>query len=144
MRFNRVIVTAAILALGLGLSACETSDLSDKIQDKLNDMNLFGTAKKPLTGERREVFPGGAVPGVTQGVPPSLMPGGAEANAAPPPPPPPVAPPPPVKKKKKRVAAKKRNPPPPGATPPADGVWPAPPNPNPPPPPNSVWPPPPK
>ena len=143
MRSNRVIATAAILALGLGLSACETSELGDKIQDKVNDMNLFGTAKKPLPGDRKEVFPQG-VPGVTQGVPPDLMPGGAQANAQPPPPQEP-APPPPVKKKKK-VAAKKRNPPPPNANPPADGVWPPPPNrnSNPPPPANGVWPPPPK
>lgn len=141
MRSNRVIVTAAVIALGLGLSACETSDLSDKIQDKLNDMNLFGTAKKPLPGDRKEVFPGG-VPGVTQGVPPDLMPGGQQANAQPEQPPPQPAPPPPVKKKKK-VAAKKKNPP--NANPPQDGVWPPPPNSNsPPPPPNSVWPPPPK
>ncbi len=139
MRFNRVIVTAAVVALGLGLAACETSELSDKIQDKIQDMNLFGTDKKPLKGERKEVFPQG-VPGVTQGVPPDLMPGGAQANAQPEQPP--AQPPPPVKKKKK-VAAKKN--PPPNANPPQDGVWPPPPNSNSPPPPaNSVWPPPPR
>jgi hypothetical protein len=145
MRSNRVIVTAAILALGLGLSACETStsDWGDKIQDKLNDMNLFGTAKKPLPGDRKDVFPGGAVPGVSQGVPPNLMPGGQQANAQPEQPPPAPAPPP--VKKKKKVAAKKKNPPPPNSNPPADGVWPRAPNSNsPPPPPDSVWPPPPK
>lgn len=144
MRFHRVIVTAAIVALGFGLSACETSDLGDKIQDKINDMNVFGTAKKPLPGERREVFPGGAVPGVNPGVPPELMPGGQQANAQPVQPPPAPAPPPPVKKKKK-VAAKKKNPPapPPNGGPPPDGVWPPPPN-NSAPPPNSVWPPPPR
>jgi hypothetical protein len=147
MRFNNVVVVAAILAIGLGLSACETStaDWSDKIQDKLNDMNLFGTAKKPLPGDRKEVFPGGAVPGVNPGVPPDLMPGGQQANAQPVPPPPPASPPAPVKKKKK-VAAKKKNPTqtPPNANPAQDGVWP-PPNSNAPPQPdNSVWPPPPK
>jgi hypothetical protein len=142
MRSNRVIVVTAVVALGFGLSACEsmsTSDWGDKIQDKLNDMNLFGSNKKPLPGDRKEVFPQG-VPGVSQGVPPDLMPGGQQANAQPEQPPPPA--PPPVKKKK--VAAKKKNPPPPGANPQQDGVWPAPPNSNAPPPSEGVWPPPPR
>ena len=59
MRCDRVAVTAVALALGLALSACETSDLGDKIQDKINDMNLFGSNKKPLPGERKEIFPQG-------------------------------------------------------------------------------------
>lgn len=141
MRRQRALVTAAALVAGLAVSACtSTSDWGDKIQDTLNDMNLFGTAKKPLPGERKSVFPQG-VPGVTQGVPAELVQGN-QANAAPFPvaQPAPVAPPPP-KKKKVKVARKKPPPPPPGANPPPDDVWPQPQNS---PPPDGVWPPPPR
>jgi hypothetical protein len=50
--------------------------------DKL-DFSLFDTKQK-LSGERKEVFPGG-VPGVTPGVPPELMKGYSEQADAPPP-----------------------------------------------------------
>jgi hypothetical protein len=145
MGCERAIVTAAALALGLGLAGCETSNWSDKIQDTIADMNVFGTSKKPLPGERKEVFPQG-VPGVTPGVPPELLPGN-QANAQPEPPAQAPVPPVPPAPKKKKVAAKKkvqREAPPPGnAPPPADGVWPPPPN-SAPPPPDGVWPPPPR
>ena len=144
MRCDRAAVTAAALALGLALSACETSNFGDKIQDTLSDMNLFGSNKKPLPGERKQVFPQG-VPGVSQGVPPDLMPGGREANLQAAPTPPPQPAPPPVKKKKV-VAVKKKvprpAPAPAAAPPPGDGVWPPPPTSEPPA--DGVWPPPPK
>ncbi|MGD9846880.1 MAG: hypothetical protein AB7O60_11760 [Variibacter sp.] len=60
--------------LAFGLSGCETSDLIDSVQAKVQDFNPFGVTKTPLKGERREVFPGG-VPGVEQGIPPDLMKG---------------------------------------------------------------------
>ena len=75
-------------------------------------MNLFGSNKKPLPGERKQVFPQG-VPGVTQGVPPDLLPGGQQANAQAAPPP--AAQPAPQPVKRRRVAAKKKVPPAPGA-----------------------------
>jgi hypothetical protein len=65
-------VLAACLALSL--SGCETSDLIDSMQAKVQDFNPFGVTKTPLKGERREVFPDG-VPGVQQGIPPELMKG---------------------------------------------------------------------
>jgi hypothetical protein len=142
MRSDRAIVTVAALALGLGLSACETSNWGDKIQDTFGEMNLFGTAKKPLPGERKDVFPQG-VPGVTQGVPPDLVKGNQASLETQPAAPPQPAPPPP---KKKKVAAKKkvpRPPPPAEGAAPADGVWPAPPS-SAPPPADGVWPPPPR
>jgi hypothetical protein len=61
MTFNRFVLSAMVLAFGLGLSGCENLD------------SMFST-KKPLPGERKEVFPGG-VPGVPQGVPPELVKG---------------------------------------------------------------------
>jgi hypothetical protein len=151
MRRDRLIITAAALVLGVSLSGCETSNMSDKIQDTISDMNLFGTAKKPLPGDRKDVFPGG-VPGVTQGVPPDLVKGNQTAAVEPDPapaPPPRAAPPP--KKKKVTVAAVKKKPathkPPSGpkAAPNADdGVWPPPPNASPPAAEEGVWPAPPR
>jgi outer membrane biosynthesis protein TonB len=66
-RVNRVTLAAALFALGLSLTGCESFD-PDKFTDWL------GTAKKPLPGERKPVFPEG-VPGVQQGVPPELIKG---------------------------------------------------------------------
>src|ERR1700686_4287018 len=65
---KRIIVAASILSLGLALGGCADFDL-DKIGDKLDPFGL--TKKKPLPGERKDVFPSG-VPGVSQGVPPEL------------------------------------------------------------------------
>jgi hypothetical protein len=68
-RFNRVLLTASMLALGLALSACESFDPTDMMPN-----NWFGGGKKPLPGERHAVFPEG-VPGVPQGVPPEMVKG---------------------------------------------------------------------
>src|SRR5205814_5328368 len=98
------LLAAAALALGVALSGCESFDLADKIAD----LDIMGTSKKPLPGERKQVFPQG-VPGVAQGVPPELVKGYQ---------PPPETPTPPVadendkpkvatKPKKKKVAAPK-------------------------------------
>ena len=91
----RVVALAAALALaGCGTSSVfdNANSISDKFSDMMHDFNPFGTAKKPLPGERRAVFPEG-VPGVQQGVPRELMRGTqqatdapAEATAEPPPP----------------------------------------------------------
>ena len=77
---TRITVTATILCLGLAVGGCADFDL-DKVGDKLD---VFGwTKKKPLPGDRKDVFPGG-VPGVSQGVPSELMKGyQAPAEAAP-------------------------------------------------------------
>ena len=72
MHPGRIVMTASLLALGLALGGCESFDPTD----------WFNT-KKPLPGERREVFPGG-VPGVPQGVPPELV-EGYKPSAEPPP-----------------------------------------------------------
>jgi len=129
-RHQRAIVACAVLASGFLLAGCETSDLMDKVQD----MIPFGDNKKPLPGERREVFPQG-VPGVPQGVPPDMVKG---AQAQQPAPPPEAAAPPPEQPKQKKAAVKKRPPPQPAAAaepPPTQSatVQPAP---------QSAWPPP--
>lgn len=60
-KLNRTLRAALVLApLGLGLAACET----------LENMNPFDEQKKPLTGDRRSVFPQG-VPGVQYSAPPT-------------------------------------------------------------------------
>ncbi len=68
--FARAIVIAAALALPLG--GCVNFDPGEWI-----DGDWFGN-KKPLPGERKELFPGG-VPGVSKGVPPDLMKGNQAA-----------------------------------------------------------------
>lgn len=75
-RLRRLSALVGIMGFGLLTAGCETSD----ILDKMHDFNPFGTAKTPLPGERRAVFPEG-VPGVQQGVPPELM-RGAQGQAA--------------------------------------------------------------
>ena len=64
--FARAAVIATILALPLG--GCVNFDPQDWLAG-----DWFGN-KKPLPGERRELFPGG-VPGVTRGVPSELVKG---------------------------------------------------------------------
>ena len=96
---------AAALGLALMLGGCETSDMIDK----LSDLIPFGQ-KKPLPGERRQVFPEG-VPGVPQGVPPELVKGNQPPPEAAPPPPQAAAPPPVEKPKPKKKAQAKAKPP---------------------------------
>ena len=71
--FARAIVIAAALALPLG--GCVNFDPAEWF-----DGDWFGN-KKPLPGERKELFPGG-VPGVSKGVPPDLMKGNQAAALA--------------------------------------------------------------
>lgn len=61
---SRVMLAAFVLSLGFTLAGCEDSKL----------MEMFD-GKKKLAGDRKEVFPGGQVPGVQVGVPPELMKG---------------------------------------------------------------------
>jgi len=76
----RRVVTAAALVLGLALTGCDSFDPLDK----LSELDIMGTSKKPLPGERRPVFDSG-VPGVPQGVPPELVKGYQPPSEAPPP-----------------------------------------------------------
>jgi hypothetical protein len=139
-RVTRVIF---VLPLLLALGGCETSsfwdsanNVQDKFQDALSDFNPFGTAKKPLPGERRAVFPEG-VPGVQQGVPSDLVRGNQQQAVETPPEAPTPAPEPKAAKTKntKSKVAKKtqrqqqpaEEQEPAAADPPDDGVWPPPP-----------------
>ncbi len=67
-RLTRVVTVASVLALVVPLAACSDFDPSE-IMD-----NIFSPTKKPLTGDRKELFPSGT-PGVQQGVPPELVKG---------------------------------------------------------------------
>lgn len=138
---HRLILAALLLGIGLGVSGCETSDMVDKVQGAMQDFNPFGTAKKPLPGSRKALFPEG-VPGVEQGVPAELMPGAARPEAIPEPAPavqPRVAEPKPRARRVRTTAAPPTQQParPRRAQqqrktePPADGVWPAPAQPSP-------------
>ena len=93
----------------------------------LGDFNPFGTAKKPLPGDRRPLFPEG-VPGVQQGVPPELMRGNPQdAQAQPSTEPQPPA----TKAKSKQTKKTQARAPAPAeqktADPAEDAVWPPPP-----------------
>jgi hypothetical protein len=90
------IFTAAVLGFSLALGGCESFDPLDK----LSELDIMGTAKKPLPGERRPVFDSG-VPGVPQGVPPEMVKG----YQPPPEAPPPVVEAKPVKPKPKKVVS---------------------------------------
>jgi hypothetical protein len=59
-RFRPLLGASVVLALALGLSACESMD----------KMNPFREKETPLPGERKQLFPEG-VPGVQFGAPPS-------------------------------------------------------------------------
>jgi hypothetical protein len=134
-RAYRVTLMAAVLPLTLALAGCESSgvwdganNISDKIQDAVADFSPFGTAKKPLPGERRAVFPEG-VPGVQQGVPPELMRGHQQQAEEPQVQPEPQ---PGAKGKAKKTVTTAKTParPRPAAAssdPPEDAVWPPPP-----------------
>jgi hypothetical protein len=69
-RVARAVVVAAALALPLG--GCVNFDPADWFAGD------WFSNKKPLPGERKELFPGG-VPGVTRGVPPDLIKGNQAA-----------------------------------------------------------------
>jgi hypothetical protein len=133
-RAGRLIALAALLPLALSLGGCETggfwdgvNNTSDKFTDALSDFNPFGTAKKPLPGDRRAVFPEG-VPGVQQGVPPELMRGNHAGDAQAQPAAEPPAPAPKAKKPdKKKAQARAAAPAQPKSSGPADDVWPPPP-----------------
>lgn len=123
MRQRRFALAASLVAFGLMLSGCESFDPSE----------WFNT-KKPLPGDRKEVFPGG-VPGVPQGVPADLV-KGYQPPPEPPPPPPVVAeekpkPKPKPKPRPKQAAAPQSAPTrmtvgPAAASQPAQAPWPSP------------------
>lgn len=69
-KLRRPYLPMATLALAFALSGCASADQFDPTD--WVPTNWFGGGKKPLPGERHEVFPGG-VPGVPQGVPPDLV-----------------------------------------------------------------------
>ena len=100
----RTILTAAALVSAIALAGCDTINGFDPL-DKLSELDIMGTSKKPLPGERRPVFPEG-VPGVPQGVPPELVKG----YQAPAESPPPVVEAKPLKPKPKKSAAAPRKP----------------------------------
>ena len=103
----RAMLTAAALVSGLVLAGCGSFDPLDKLQE----LDIMGSSKTPLPGQRQPVFPQG-VPGVPQGVPPDLVKG----YQPPPEAPPPVVEAKPVRPKPKKTAAAPaapRRPPPP-------------------------------
>jgi hypothetical protein len=100
----RRILTAAALISGLALAGCDSINGFDPL-DKLSDLDIMGTSKKPLVGERRPVFDTG-VPGVPQGVPPEMVKGYQPPAEAPPP----VVEAKPVRPKPKKVAVAPRKP----------------------------------
>jgi hypothetical protein len=71
MRRCPIVLIASLLASGIMLGGCSTFDPTE----------WFNT-KKPLPGDRKEMFPGG-VPGVPQGVPPELVEGYREPEPPP-------------------------------------------------------------
>jgi hypothetical protein len=100
------IITAAALVAAFALAGCDSINGFDPL-DKLSELDIMGTSKKPLQGERRAVFPQG-VPGVPQGVPPDMVKGYQPPAEAPPP----VveAKPKPAKPKPKKTASVPRKP----------------------------------
>lgn len=93
------VLTAAALVFAFALAGCDSINGFDPL-DKLSDLDIMGTSKTPLKGERRPVFPEG-VPGVPQGVPPDMVKG----YQPPPEAPPPVVEAKPAKPKPKKTAA---------------------------------------
>jgi hypothetical protein len=96
MKLRHSLLSMLLLGTGLALAGCETFDLES-----------IWSSKKPLPGERRDMFPQG-VPGVQQGIPPDLVQG-----YQPPQEPPPVAAAPEKPKPARRVASPPREAPPP-------------------------------
>lgn len=104
----RQLFTAAALVAAVAVGGCDTINGFDPL-DKISDLDIMGSSKTPLKGERRAVFQEG-VPGVPQGVPPDLVKG----YQPPPEAPPPVVEAKPVKQPRpKKVASAPRRPPPP-------------------------------
>ena len=99
--------TAAALVFAFALAGCDSINGFDPL-DKLSELDIMGSSKTPLKGERRPVFPEG-VPGVPQGVPPDMVKG----YQPPPEAPPPVVEAKPAKPKPKKTASAPRKPPPP-------------------------------
>ena len=91
---RRRVLTAAALVVSFALAGCDSFDPLDK----LSELDIMGTSKKPLQGERRPVFESG-VPGVPQGVPPEMVKGYQ---------PPPEAPPPVIEAKPEKKAKPKK------------------------------------
>ena len=77
MRRIPALALIAALAAAPMLAGCESFEDFD--MDKLDVFGL--NKKKPLPGERRDVFPGG-VPGVTQGIPPEYLKSNVEKQQA--------------------------------------------------------------
>jgi hypothetical protein len=100
----RKLFTTAALVSTVALAGCDTLGSFDPL-DKLADLDIMGTSKKPLVGERRPVFATG-VPGVPQGVPPEMVKGYQPPAEAPPP----VVEAKPVRPKPKKTAAVPRKP----------------------------------
>lgn len=71
-KLRRPFLPIAAMALAFALSSCASGDADQFDPTDWVPTNWFGGGKKPLPGERHEVFPGG-VPGVPQGVPPDLV-----------------------------------------------------------------------
>lgn len=71
-RRYRGLLAVPLLCMGLALTGCESFDPA----------YLFPDTKKKLPGERRDVFPDGRIPGVTQGIPPEMIKGNPAQQAA--------------------------------------------------------------
>ena len=103
-----IFTAAAAVVAGLVLAGCTSFDPLDKLQE----LDIMGSSKTPLPGQRQPVFPQG-VPGVPQGVPPDMVKG----YQPPPEAPPPVVEAKPARPKPKKTAAApaapRRAPPPP-------------------------------
>lgn len=131
---------ATLVCLGFGVAGCaQSQDAMDSIQNAVHDFNPFGTAKQPLPGERKALFPEG-VPGVEQGVPQHLVKGAQgepEVVTAEPEPQKPAvasrprtraaAAPPPERERPARRPTPRTTPSPASAAPGPDTVWPEPP-----------------
>jgi len=79
---NRIFAAAALVS-AFALAGCDSINGFDPL-DKISELDIMGSSKKPLAGERRPVFPEG-VPGVPQGVPPDLVKGYQPPAETPPP-----------------------------------------------------------
>jgi len=103
-RAMRKLFTAAALVSAVAMAGCDTLGNFDPL-DKLADLDIMGTSKKPLVGDRRAVFESG-VPGVPQGVPPDMVKGYQPPAETPPP----VVEAKPIKPRPKKTATAPRKP----------------------------------